>query len=176
VASSLVQAEAEASSFVDRGIGSTPGVTSEISVERGEDSVEISREFTGPNGGTRVRSQSISFDPESQTVTRVRTGTNAEGETFTVSGSITRTENGFENTFTVTDRDGESVSRSVSQSYDEEAGVFTRQVSLDGDAYDLVRTFEGVRTDEGFEFSRTLEVSREGGEPVGDGAGDDLEV
>jgi hypothetical protein len=123
-----------------------------------------------------VSSRSISFDAESQTLTRVRTGTNAEGETFTVSGSITRTENGFENTFTVTDRDGESVSRSVSQSYDEEAGVFTRQVSLDGDAYDLVRTFEGVRTDEGFEFSRTLEVSREGGEPVGDGAGDDLEV
>lgn len=131
-----------------------------VEFSRGGGTVEISREVETAAGGTRTRELSVSVDPETQTVSRERSVTGAGGRNVTVSGSLTRTDTGFESSFTVTGPNGNEFNRSVEQSFDPEKGTLSRSVVVTGDTYTVSRSTELERTEGGFDASFNLSVQR----------------
>lgn len=131
-----------------------------VEVSRGGGNVTISRDLENALGGTRTRELSVTVDPQAQSVTRERSVTGTNGQSISVTGSVARTETGFEGSVTLTGPGGEEVTRTVAQSFDAEAGTFSRAVTLEGGTYNVSRNQEVVRTEEGFEASFDLSVER----------------
>lgn len=137
----------------------------EVSREGGE--FTVSRELERPGGRTSTRELSLSFDPSEQSVSRERTFTTADGRTLSIEGSVQRTENGYERSFTVTGLNGEQVTRTVSQSFDPKGEGLSRTVTLEGGTYDLERNVQVRRAATGLVAQVDLEVSRNGDTATG---------
>ncbi|MEO0972358.1 MAG: hypothetical protein AAFX85_04625 [Pseudomonadota bacterium] len=131
-----------------------------VEVTRDGGNVTVSREVETSFGGTQTRELSVTVDPSTQTVERSRSFTGATGQSVTVNGSLTRTDTGFESSVTVTGPNGNEVTRSVEQSFDRDAGTFSRSVSLSGGAYDVNRSTQLTRVDGGISAEFKLDVAR----------------
>ncbi len=131
-----------------------------VEFSRGGGSVNISREVETAAGGTRTRELSVSVDPQAQSITRERSVTGSNGQTIALTGNLERTENGFVGSLTVTGPDGGEITRTVSQTFDDEAGTFSRSVVLSGGTYDISRSTELSRSTTGITAAFELDVQR----------------
>ncbi len=141
------------SQFED-GFGSSSGRSIEASRTENGFTYTLS---TATANGTRERTVTFGHDPNSDTLTRDVTLTNANGETvLTRHGELTATEDGYTSHGTITRKDGESVSRQVDVSIDPEAQTLTRVATVDGANHDYTVTTVFTK-DESGEWSHQSE-------------------
>ena len=106
--------------------------------------------------GTRERTVSVGYDEATGTLSRDITWTSASGKQISRHGELQRTEDGYMKSFSITPDSGETVSRQVEVSYDQENKSLTRIVTVDGANHDYVRTTQLARSEDGELIHKTV--------------------
>jgi hypothetical protein len=88
--------------------------------------------WTGKDGKTATREATVARDKEAGTRTRDVTYTGPDGATRTVNDVTTRTDDGYTRA-TTTGPQGNTTTRTVVGSYDEESDTWTRDITVDRD-------------------------------------------
>ncbi len=112
--------------------------------------------WTGADGQTVSRDASFTRDAEAGTVNRDVTVTGPDGRQHTGSHTLNRTDDGFTQSSTWTNADGETVTRDNVIRRDAETGTLARDMTLTGpDGRTLTGNHEVSRTDKGFDRNST---------------------
>ena len=85
---------------------------------------------TTPSGSTASRDVSVSYDPESRTRTREITGTRRNGNEYSARHEIQRTDSGFTRQSQHNFSDGTSTSRTVNAFIDKDANTITKNIAV----------------------------------------------
>nr|WP_320048200.1 hypothetical protein [uncultured Desulfuromonas sp.] len=87
----------------------------------------------GPQGYSNSTSAQGQWDADSGTWNRQRTATNDNGQSATATKSVTRTDDGYSSSKTVTGPQGNSATKNVQGSWDPETKTWSKSVSNGGD-------------------------------------------
>ncbi len=106
-----------------------------VQVSRTENGYTSVSTLTGPQGNSVSRSVEVSYDAETQTLSRSTTLTGPEGNSVSREGSIARTDGGFEQNVSVTGGDGET--HTYSASYISDPGLTPGEGTVAQQAVDI---------------------------------------
>jgi len=86
----------------------------------------------GPQGNSRTKSTQGQWDADSGTWNRQTSATNANGQSATATKSVTRTDDGYSSSKTVTGPQGNSATKTAEGSWDPETNTWTKTVTTGG--------------------------------------------
>ncbi|MEL7535861.1 MAG: hypothetical protein AAFM91_02250 [Pseudomonadota bacterium] len=130
--------------------GQTRNVAKEV--RRTDDGVVTREVWTNPDGEQVIRETTGRWDPETKTWRNDVSVTGRDGATRTRRTQVSRTDNGFDRTSTVTDADGRSATRDSSGRWDPETRTWQRNaVTVGRDGETRAVDVETQRTDDGYE-------------------------